>query len=156
MRQKVYPVALTDDERRHLQTLIHGGMTRARIVTRAQILLHASEDKPDKEIAAALHPSASPVGRIRKRFATEGFDGALHERARPGAARTLDGEQEAYLVALSCSAPPQGRDEWTMQLLADRLVTLGVVETISDETVRRTLKRGVSSHGSTSSGASPR
>ena len=156
MRQKMYSVTLTDDERRHLQALIHGGMTRARIVTRAQILLHASEDKQDKEIAAALHTSESTVGRIRKRFATAGLDDALQERARPGAVRALDGEQEAYLVALACSMPPEGRNEWTMQLLADRLVTLGVVETISDETVRRALKRGASSRGSTRSGASPR
>jgi transposase len=155
MRRKVYPVTLTDDERRHLQTLLHGGTTRARIVTRAQILLHASEDKQDQEIAAALHTSESTVGRIRKRFATAGLDDALHERARPGAARALDGEQEAYLVALACSAPPDGRNEWTMQLLADRLVTLGVIEAISDETVRRTLKKGASSRGGTSSGASP-
>lgn len=156
MRTKISPVVLTDDERRHLHTLIHGGTTRARIVTRAQILLHASEDKQDKEIAAALHTSESTVGRVRKRFVGGGLDGALRERARPGAARTLDGEQEAYLVALACSDPPPGRGEWTMQLLADRLVTLGVVETISDETVRRTLKRGASSRGSTSSGASRR
>jgi transposase len=156
MRKKVYTVTLTDDERRHLHALIHGGTTRARIVTRARILLHASEDKQDKEIAAALHTSESTVGRIRKRFVSDGLDGTLQERARPGAARTLAGEQEAYLVALACSDPPQGRGAWTMQLLADRLVTLGVVETISDETVRRTLKRGASSPGSTSNGASRR
>jgi transposase len=156
MRQKAYPVTLTDDERRHLFILIHGGTTRARIVNRAQILLHASENKQDKEIAAALHTSESTVGRIRKRFVAAGLDGALHEAPRPGAARTLDGAQAAYLVALTCSTPPDGRKEWTMQLLADRLVTLGVVEAISDETVRRALKRGASSRGSTSSGASRR
>jgi transposase len=156
MRKKVYVVELTDDERQELHALIHGGTTRARMVNRAQILLHASEEKQDQEIAAALHTSESTVGRIRKRFVEDGLHGALREVVRPGGARKLNGEQEAHLVALACSDPPRGRGEWTMQLLADRLVTLGVVEAISDETVRRTLKRGASSRGCTSSGASRR
>ncbi len=156
MRTKVYAVTLTDDERQGLHALIHGGTARARMVNRAQILLHASEEKPDKEIAAALHTSESTVGRVRTRFAAEGLHAALHERVRPGGARMLVGAQEAHLVALACSDPPQGRREWTMQLLADRLVTLGIVERISDETVRRTLKKGGSNRGCTSSGASRR
>jgi transposase len=142
MRKKVYLVELSDDEREELSSLIHGGMTRARMVNRAQILLHASEDKSDKEVAAALHTSESTVGRIRKRCVEDGLHGALHEVVRPGGARKLNGAQEAHLVALAYSDPPPGRREWTMQLLADRLVTLGVVAAISDETVRRTLKRG--------------
>jgi len=153
MRKKVYVVELTDDERQRLQAVIHGGTAKARMVNRAQILLHAHEEKQDKEVAAALHTSESTVGRIRKRFVEDGLHGALHEVVRPGGARKLSGEQEAHLVALACSDPPHGRAEWTMQLLADRLVTLGIVETISDETVRRTLKRGASNHGSTSNGA---
>jgi transposase len=156
MRKKVYVVELMDDERRELHALIHAGTTRARMVNRAQILLHAGEDKSDKEVAAALHTSESTVGRIRKRFVEDGLHGALHEVVRPGGARKLNGEQEAHLVALACSTPPQGRGEWTMQRLADRLVTLGIVEAISDETVRRTLKRGASNPGSTSNGASLR
>jgi transposase len=154
MRKKVYAVELIDAERQALSALIHAGTSRARMVNRAQILLHADEGKTDKEIAAALHTSASTVWRIRKRFVEDGLHGALHEVVRPGGARTLNGEQEAHLVALACSAPPQGRGEWTMQLLADRLVTLGIVETISDETVRRTLKRGASNPGCTSNGVS--
>ena len=156
MRKKVYVVALTDDERHALHVLIRGGTARARMLNRAQILLHAEEGKADGEIAAALHTSESTVGRVRKRFAEEGPHAALHELPRPGGARALSGAQEAHLVALACSDPPQGRGEWTMQLLADRLVTLGIVETISDETVRRTLKKGASNRGSTSSGASRR
>ena len=113
-------------------------------------------EKADTEIAAALHTSESTVGRVRKRFAEDGLHAALHERARPGGARALSGGQEAHLVTLACSDPPQGRGEWTMQLLADQLVTLGIVEMISDETVRRTLKRGASNRGSTCSGASQR
>jgi transposase len=155
MRKKVYIVELTDEERQHLRSLIHGGTARARMVNRAQILLHADEGKDDDAIAAALHTSASTVWRIRKRFTEDGLHGALHEIVRPGGARMLTGEQEAYVVALACSTPPDGRKDWTMQLLADKVIALGMVEAISDETIRRTLKRGASSHGSTRSGASP-
>jgi transposase len=156
MRTKVYLVDLSDDERQQVQTLIHGGTARARRVNRAHILLHADAGKGDKEIAAALHTSESTVWRIRRRFTEAGLHAALHEVVRPGGARKLTGEQEAYVVALACSTPPAGRKEWTMQLLADRVVALGMAEAISDETIRRTLKRGASSHGNTSSGASPR
>jgi transposase len=156
MRKKVYVVALSDDERQELRALIHGGTARARLVNRVQILLHADEGKGDKGIAAALHTGESTVWRIRKRFTEEGVHGALHEVVRPGGARKLTGEQAAYVVALACSTPPDGRREWTMQLLADKAIALGMVETISDGTIRRTLKRGASSHGSTSSGAFPR
>ncbi len=154
MRHTVYLVALADDERQQLQAVIRGGTAKARMVNRAQILLHAHEGKQDKEVAAALHTSESTVGRIRKRFVEQGLHTALHEVARPGGVRTLGGEQEAHLVALACSDPPKGRREWTMPLLAERLVTLGIVETIADETVRRTLKKGASNRGSTSRGAS--
>jgi hypothetical protein len=86
----------------------------------------------------------------------EGLEAALSERPRPGKARLLSGRQEAHLIALACSEPPAGRARWTMQLLAGRLVELRIVERISDDTVRRTLKRGRSSPGSASSGASLR
>jgi transposase len=109
MRKKVYVVELTHDERQQVQAVIRGGMAKARMVTRAQILLHASEDKQDKEIAAALHTSESTVGRIRKRFVEDGLHGALYEVTRPGGARKLTGAQEAHLIALACSDPPQGR-----------------------------------------------
>jgi len=109
MRHKVYVVALTDDERHQLQAVIHGGTAKARMVNRAQILLHAHEGKPDKEVAAALHTSESTIGRIRKRFVAEGLHGALHEVVRPGGTRKLNGAHEAHLVALACSDPPPGR-----------------------------------------------
>ena len=156
MRKRVYLVSLSDDERQQVRQPIHGGTARARLVNRAHILLHADAGKGDKEIAAALHTSESTVWRIRKRFTEEGVHGALHEVARPGGTRKLTGEQEAYVVALACSTPPEGRREWTMQLLADTVVALGMVEEISDETIRRALKRGASSRGNTSSGASRR
>lgn len=87
------------------------------------------------------------VERIRKRFVEEGLEAALSERPRPGATRKLNGHQEAYLVALACGDPPEGKKRWSMRLLADRLVELGVVDGISDETVRRTLKKGTLSRG---------
>jgi transposase len=92
------------------------------------------------------------VARLRRRLVEEGPDSALSDRPRPGKARLLDGHQEAYLIALTCSTPPQGRAQWTMKLLADRLVELRVVGRISDETVRRTLKKGTSNLGSFDNG----
>ena len=90
----------------------------------------------------------STVERIRKRFVTEGsLEAALTERPRPGGKRKLDGHKEAYLMALACSNPPEGKKRWSMQMLADRLVKLKVVDEISDETVRRTLKKGMLSRG---------
>ena len=153
--KKIYLVDLTDEERQELRALVRRGSERARRINRAQILLHADEGKRDKEIAAALHTGESTVQRVRRRFVEDGVHGALNEAARIGGVRKLTGEQAAHVVALACSTPPDGRREWTMQLLADKVVSLGMVEAISDETVRRTLKRGASSHGSTSIGASP-
>ena len=97
--------------------------------------------KTDRLIADLLQGTPETVRNIRKRFATEGLEAALQERPRPGAQPKLDGKQEALLVALACSAPPEGREHWTMHLLADRLVELEAVESISDETVRRVLKK---------------
>lgn len=155
MRPKEYVVHLTDKEQALLRQMLRGGSHPTRTLTRARILLHAHEGRKDREIVAALGTSMSTVGRIRKQFAERGLDAALSEAPRPGAKPTLDGAGEAYLIALACSDPPQGRGEWTMQLLADKLVMLGRVETISDETVRRTLKKGASNRGNTRGGASP-
>lgn len=153
MRAKVYTVNLSDDEQARLRQMLRGGSHHTRTLTRARILLHAHEGMKDAEIVTALGTSMSTVGRIRTQFAEAGLDAALYEAPRPGGKPTLDGAGEAYLVALACSDPPHGRGEWTMQLLADQLVTLGIVETISDETVRRTLKKGASNPGSTRDGA---
>jgi transposase len=95
------------------------------------------------------------VERIRQRFVEDGLEAALSERPRPGGQRKLAGTQEAFLIALACSTPPEGRTCWTMQLLADRLVELQVVEAISDETVRRTLKKTSSSRGRRRPGVFP-
>jgi transposase len=138
---KKYRVTLTSEEREALILLIQKGTVGVRKLTRAHILLLADEGESDEAIAEALHTSLSTVQRTRQRFVEEGFDVALHERRRPGKKRLLQGRTEAFLVALACSDPPSGRKRWTMQLLADRLIELTVVEAISDETVRRTLKK---------------
>ncbi len=120
--------------------------------TLACILLLAHKQWFDKDVAEALQVSASTVMNVRKRFGAGGLDAALYDKPRPGAVRKLDGKQEALLVALACSQPDE-RETWTMQLLADKLVELNVVDEISDETVRRTLKKTRSSRGRRSSGA---
>ncbi len=153
MRPKISVGELRDEEQVRLRRMLNRGSEKARTLTRARILLLAHDGKTDAEIVAALQTSMSTVGRIRKRFAEAGLAAALYAAPRPGGTPTLNGAGEAYLVALACSEPPHGRGEWTMQLLADRFVTLGVVETISDETVRRTLKKGASKRGSTRGGA---
>jgi transposase len=136
-----YLVTLTDDERAQLLALTKKGTVSARMLTRAHILLQANASSPDGAIAAALHIGIATVERTRKRFVEEGLDAALRERPRPGGRRKLEGKQEAFLIALACSTPPDGRKRWTMQLLADKLVELKHVGAISDETVRRTLKK---------------
>jgi transposase len=145
--KKLYIVDLTEAERSGLLALTRKGTLGARKLRRAQILLAADDGLTDAAIAAALHVGVSTVERTRRRFVEGGVDWALSERPRPGAAPKLDGKAEAYLVALACSAPPEGRERWTMHLLADRLVALGQVAAVSDETVRRALKKTTSSRG---------
>ncbi len=136
-----YIVDLTDEERADLTALLHKGTTSARRLNRAHILLQADMGRSDPAIAQALHVGESTVHRTRERFVEEGLTAALSERPRPGGTRSLAGKQEAFLVALACTDAPAGRAHWTLQLLAERLVELKQVETISDETVRRTLKK---------------
>ncbi len=142
--RKIYVVDLSDEEKTVLAGLAKKGKTSARKINRARILLLADEGRTDRAIAEALGIGASTVERTRKRFVMEGgLEEALNERPRPGGKRKLTGKQEAYLLALASSDPPEGKKRWTMQLLADRLVELEVADSISDETVRRTLKRGL-------------
>jgi transposase len=153
---KKYIVELTEEEREDLLGLTRKGECKARRLKRAQALLAADEGKLDREIACEVRIHKVTIERIRKRFVEEGLESALSEKPRPGKAPKLDGRSEAHLVALACSDPPDGRAKWTMQLLADRMVEQGVVDTISDETVRVALKKGAVSRGSASAGASPR
>jgi transposase len=148
-------VTLTDDERAQLLALTKRGKVSARRLTRAHLLLQADTGLSDEAIAQALHIGTATVERIRKRFVEEGLEAALAERPRPGGQRKLDGKQEAFLIALACSPPPEGRTCWTMPLLAERRVELQVIEAISDETGRRTLKKTPSSRGRRRPGVFP-
>lgn len=139
--RKQYLVDLSAQEQAELHALLRRGQAPARKLMRARILLLANDGLIDREIATSLHCGHSTVERIRKRYWEEGLKAAIEERFRPGGRPKLDAEQEAILIALACSEPPAGREHWTMQVLADQLVELEVVETISDETVRRTLKK---------------
>jgi len=151
---KKYSVKLSAEERLDLLALTSKGRADARRIKHAMILLAADDGAIDDEIVARLRVGARTVERVRKRFVEESVEAALSDRPRPGKAPLLDRRQEAHLIALACSSPPEGRAQWTMQLLANKLVELGIVESVSDETVRRALKRGTSSPGSTDSGAS--
>jgi transposase len=151
---KKYKVTLTAEERQQLQGLIATGKAAAKKLTHARILLKAdaAEGGPawdDQRIAQATEVSTDTVARVRQRFVEHGLEAALTRKKqdRPSRERKLDGRAEARLIALACSAPPDGRKEWTMKLLADRLVELEVVDTVSDETVRRVLKKTNSSRG---------
>ena len=138
-------VRLSGEQRRELKQVGRSGRQPARTLVHARILLKADVAGPgwdDDRIAEALECSAGTVARVRKTFVAGGLDAALHRKKPTGRQyRKLDGAQEARLVALACSTPPDGRARWTLKLLADRLVELEVVEAISDETVRRTLKK---------------
>jgi len=150
---KKYIIDLTRDERETLLQLIRKGKPSARKVTRARILLKASEGLTDAQIAAALNTGEATVERTRKRFVEEGL-GALNERPRPGARPKLKGKQAAHVIALACSQAPEGRRRWTLRLLDDFVGELGFTESFSREAVRRVLKKTKPSPGSTSSGAS--
>jgi transposase len=160
-RAKKVVVRLTGDQRRTLERVIHTGEYPALTTRRARILLKADADGPDawtdEQIADALDTTRMTVMRVRQQFAAEGLDVTLHRKKPTGRQyRSLDGKQEAQLVAVACSQPPEGQVRWTMELLAQRLVELKVVESISPSTVCRTLKKMNSSRGSSSSGSSHR
>ena len=147
MPKKIYIVDLTKEERTYLLDFIKSGKHSARKLNRARILLLADEDKTDGEIAEALHTGTATVQRTRQRFVEGNLEGALNERPRPGGQKKLDEKGEAILETLAHSQPPEGRKRWTLQLLADRLVQLKVVDSISYETVRQEVKKSGLSFG---------
>lgn len=141
MPAKKYKVKLSPAEREELEILTSKGQVRARKMKRAQVLLKADEGWKDEDIMAALNVSRPTVERTRRRFVEGGLERALNEDPRPGAKRKLDGRAEAYLVAVTCSDAPDEHDHWTLRLLADKLVELGMVDSISHEAVRQALKK---------------
>jgi transposase len=150
-------VRLSADQRAALQRLVHTGTHTAHAHRRAAILLRADacgpDAWPDDRIAEALDINRNSVWRARAQFAREGLDATLHKKKAQGRQyRKLDGAQEARLIALACSQPPEGQARWTMALLADKLVELEVVESIDPSTVWRTLQKTTRSRGLGSSG----
>ena len=141
MPAKKYIVKLESEERESLLELTSKGQLSARKMKRAQILLKADEGWKDKGVMAALNTSRTTVERTRKRFVEGGLDRALNEDTRPGQRAKLDEKAKAHLIALACSEAPDGRDHWPLRLLADKLVELGLVESLSHETVRQVLKK---------------
>jgi transposase len=151
--RKIYHVRLFGEERGYLEELVRVGKAAARTLMHARILLKADEGPGgpawnDDQIVDALEVSRSTVERVRTRCVQEGPDAALHPRPSPTRhLRKLDGAQEARLIAVACSPPPEGRKRWTLRLLADKAVELDIVDAVSYETVRRTLKKTTSSPG---------
>jgi transposase len=141
MRPKKYRVQLSAEEQRTLRAMLRRGRHSSRVLNRARVLLMAHEGKWDKEVAAAVGVTVTTVANIRRRYVEGGLEAALYDRPHRRRPPKLDGHQEAYLIALACSSPPEGSQRWTLRLLADRLVELGVVEAISHVTVGDILKK---------------
>lgn len=145
--KKKYPVILSDTERDELKRLIASGTAPARKLTHARILLKADEGFEgdgwvDEKVAEAVETSQPTVARVRRQYFEEGLEAALNRRPpKREYHRKLDGKQEARLIAIACSEPPEGQARWSLRMLADRLVELESVEDISYQTVRRTLKK---------------
>lgn len=155
MPKKKYHVKLTPEQHQELQQLIRRGKASARVITRARILLKAADGCSDSEIVTALGVGTATVERVRKRFEQHGL-GGLNDLPRPGQKPKLDAKAEARLIAEACSQAPEGRECWTLQLLADRVVELKLADSYSYEAVRRVLKKTNLNRGSSSSGASRR
>jgi hypothetical protein len=157
-----YRVTLTQDERTGLEQMVSSGKAAARKLTHARILLLADdslgEEHGDEQIVAALGTSLRTVARVRQQLVTQGMDFALLRRRQPPRPDKIKikGDVEQRLIELACSDPPKGRCHWTLQLLADELVVLGLVDRVGIETVRKALKKTTSSLGSSSPGVSRR
>lgn len=138
---KKYTVNLSKEEVEKLRSLIKTGLNKARSITRAHILLMAWEGEIDTAITECLRVHVSTVERTRARYVEGGIELAVQDRPHPPKQRKLDGEQEAFLIATACSKAPSGRNRWTMKLLAERIVSLNIVDSVSKETVRSYLKK---------------
>jgi len=160
---KKYVVRLNGEERERLEMLIRKGKSPARWLLKARILLkadvsEAGEGWSDNRIIRALDSNLSMVYRVRKQLVEEGFEAVLSrkQRATPAVARIFDGEKEAKLIALACSKPPKGRARWSLRLLENKVVELGIVDRASDSTIGRTLKKTLSGPIAASTGSSRR
>ncbi len=145
--KKVHVIRLTPKERDHLVKVVSVGKNKAAVIRRAHILLKSDEGKTDREIAEVLYTSEETVRRTRQRFCKDGLEMSLQDKPYPPREKILSDETEAHLIALACSDPPDGTARWTLEMLAQQLVEDGVVEAVSSETVRLTLKKTSSSLG---------
>jgi len=143
-----YVVELTSEERKELSELVSKGKAAARKITHARVLLQANESEngpawTDKQISGAFGIHINTIHSIRRRFVEQGLQAALERKKQdtPSRKRIVDGEVEAHLIALRCGDPPEGKNQWNLRLLADKLVTLEIVPSISHETVRQALKK---------------
>lgn len=138
-------LSLTDEQREHLDKLIRSGNAPARVQTRARLLLHTDRSQgdecPDKEVAQAVRVNPATVVRTRKAFLDDGMKAALYDKPRPGADPKITGDIEAKLVTLACSDAPDGRARWTLRLLAQQMVELGYIESISNQAIGQRLKK---------------
>ena len=155
MVQEKHAVRLSLEDRDQLRRLIRSGQCSARIINRARILLKTDDGWSASQVAVALDASPRTVFRTKRRFAEEGLGGVLHDHPQANRNRKLDDRGEAHLIALACSNAPEGHDHWTLRLLADKVVELGLVASLSHEAVRLRLKKTPSSPGGSNSGASP-
>ncbi len=142
-RNQKYAVDLSADERAELNAMLSSGTYKTRVLTRARCLLHADDGLTDQQVSEAVGCHPGTVGRIRKRYTEDGLAAITRRKADRIYERKLDGREEAHLIALACSDPPEGHSRWSLHLLADELVTLDEinVESISHETVRQILKK---------------
>lgn len=138
---KKYFTKLAEEDHSRLLEMIRQGQTKVRLNTRARILLKAHEGCNDEQIAKALDTSTATVQRTRQRYSQGGLALALYDKARSGAPPKFEGEQHAHIIATTCSQAPGGKARWTLRLLAEKSVELGIVESISHESVRQILKK---------------
>jgi transposase len=151
-----HAIKLTPKERQKLLAMVSKGRNQAVVIRRAHILLKSDEGKTDREICEQLYIDDETVRRTRLRFCQEGVDRALEDKPHPAPKAKLDEQQEAHLTALACTQSPDGRAQWTLELLAKCLVEDGLVEHIAPETVRLVLKKSRSSSGKSKADVSPR
>ncbi len=145
--RKAQPIQLSGEQRAELEQLIRTGKAAARVQNRARILLLSSEGKSEAEIVAALHTSPATIYSVRRHFHKEGLQRALYDMPHFGRPPRITGDVQAKLAMLACSTPPKGRERWTLQLLADKMVELQYIDTISDQAVHYTLKKTNSNPG---------
>lgn len=150
-----HTVTLTEKEHRKLVAVVTKGRNKASYIQRAHVLLKSADGKTDAEISQWLYINESTARRTRLRFCEAGLDAALEDKPAPEREPLLNEQQEAHLVALACSAPPDGRERWTLELLTEQFIAVGGVDRISVETVRLLLQKNISNPGKSVSGVFP-